>query len=112
MRSTTESFTDCFLSCGQNLKSLSLDTASLAASGWYHQNDELANFIIPYFRSKSLPNLEKMSVTVKFLEESSLFSFLSKAKYLKSIRSIAVIAQSFNGNLKNEDLKKYIGQFT
>merc|ERR1712228_634764 len=111
MRSTTESFSDCFVSCGQSLKSLTIDTASLAASGWYHSDDELANFVIPYFRSKPLLNLQVMEVTVKFLDEVSLFSFLAKSKYAKCLKSIVINAQSFNGNLKNEDLRKCIAQF-
>jgi len=111
LRAPNELFTDCFVCCGESLKFLSLDTASLGGSGWYHQSDELANFVIPYFRSKCLAKLEKMEIIVKFLEEASLFAFLSKAKYLKRIRCITIIAQSFDGNLKNEDLRKYIAQF-
>merc|ERR1740123_871692 len=111
LRAPNELFTDCFVCCGESLKFLSLDTASLGGSGWYHQSDELANFVIPYFRSKCLAKLEKMEIVVKFLEEASLFAFLSKAKYLKRIKCIAIIAQSFDGNLKNEDLRKYIAQF-
>merc|ERR1712228_634662 len=46
-----------------------------------------------------------------FLDETSLFLFLSKLKYAKRLKSISINGQSFNGILKNEDLRKYIGQF-
>jgi len=109
-RTTNESFTECFTECGGNLKYLKVELAAVSSSGWY-QNDELTNFILPYFRGKYLKHIQQIDITVKFLEEKSLFSFLLKCKYAHSLQRLTINAQSFNGTMRNEDIRKYIGQF-
>ena len=65
---------------------------TMASSGWY-QNDELTNFILPYFRGRYLKNIQQIDVTVKFLEEGSLFSFLLKCKCARSLQKLTINAQ-------------------
>ena len=91
-RTTNESFTACFTECGASLKYLVIDTMTMASSGWY-QNDELTNFILPYFRGRYLKNIQQIDVTVKFLEEGSLFSFLLKCKCARSLQKLTINAQ-------------------
>mmetsp|Transcript_41365 Transcript_41365/g.68067 ORF Transcript_41365/g.68067 Transcript_41365/m.68067 type:complete len:838 (-) Transcript_41365:112-2625(-) len=112
-RSPNESFTHCFTQCGQKLRYLCIDTEGVASAG-YFQNDEVTDFITPYFRAKALHNLQRMHINVKYLEEHSMYTFLSKCKSASSLKHLSINAQSLkmmNGSLRNDDLRKYVAQF-
>jgi len=115
-RTTNGTLTQCLSECGRSLRYLAIDTKRLATLGFLSQqmsapSDELSNFVIPYFRAGELTHIEHIDMTVRFLEESSLFTFLSRLRAMRSLKRLTMSAQSFRGTMNDHDIRKHIGQF-